>query len=475
MTTRHCPFGRQQTPALQGVVGQGVPAPRKRLGVGQAEGRASTQAPVAGLQHAPGHGLGWQTPPGMKTLGAAQLAWATMVQVVSLQHAPVHGLGWQEPPAGPHVPWHCDCTVIVHAPVLEQHGPTGGQGEKKHSPLIGNHPVGQAEPVNMLHAPVLALQQVVMETGQSTVAHVWPGLGFEPVGQVCPMVICVQAPVCVLQQAVTHGLGVHEAFAAQDPLQLAWVVCVHSTLPGMQQRPTGGQGLGLHVTAEPTTPVSGDGHWVPEITEHAPVVGLQQTTCGGTHGGGGQGTPIPRNCPLQALGEATSPHWPVAGLQHAPPVATHTCPGTPHEPPGVNTPSGGRHWVAVVTEQLPVARSQQEPVCTQLICVHVWPRKNCSGGRHWPCPVTIWHCPVAGLQQAPELGKQVKGPQTEPGIDVPPDRAHSAGETLWHEPQQQHAGAGCGQAATGQVEFGMIEPPVFVHDVAVVMVHESVA
>lgn len=81
----------QQVP--QAAEAQAVPQ-RKRLGAAQLVGSTVTQAPVAGLQHAPVHGLEVQELLGpAKTDPAGQpVSRSIMVQaqVVVLQHAPLH-------------------------------------------------------------------------------------------------------------------------------------------------------------------------------------------------------------------------------------------------------------------------------------------------------------------------------------------------------------------------------------------------
>lgn len=201
------------------------------LGGGQAVCGTTAHAPVAGLQHAPGHGLGEQIPPGMNTFGAAQFASDVIVHTPFLQHAPVHGFGLQEPLAGPHVPVHCDCTVMKHPPLAVQHGPGGGHGLKKHSPGAGMKPAGQTVPVTIVHAPVVTLQHAVIEIGHSTWAHVEPGVALYPLGQLCPTYTWMHEPFWTWQHAVTHGFGVQEAPCTHEPLQLFCVVCVHRLEP----------------------------------------------------------------------------------------------------------------------------------------------------------------------------------------------------------------------------------------------------
>ena len=78
-----------------------------------------------------------------------------------------------------------------------------------------------------------------------------------------------------------------------------------------------------------------------------------------------------------------------------------------------------------MTTQVPVQTLQQEPVCTHGFGVQSWPRKKANGAVHWLEFATGKHWPVAGLQHAPPLGKQVMGVQAEPATTVPPAMAQA--------------------------------------------------
>ena len=100
-----------------------------------------------------------------------------------------------------------------------------------------------------------------------------------------------------------------------------------------------------------------------------------------------------------------------------------------------------------MTKQAPVQASQHEPVCTHGFGVQSWPRKKTNGAVHWLELATAKHWPVAGLQHAPPLGKQVIGVQVEFATTVPPAMAHACVSMTWQRPQQQ-------QAETGAVQLG---------------------
>jgi hypothetical protein len=152
-----------------------------------------------------------------------------------------------------------------------------------------------------VQAPVGVQQKLIgIATKQKTWPHVRPGLAEEPTGQDCPMNTCVQAPVVLLQQAVTHGLvGTHVPPCVHGPLHSDWIEMVQFAEPCWQQAPIGGQGLkvGEPRHEDATEAIQPCGQAVARKIWHAPVVTLQQTDCGGTHGGGGQATPMPRNTP----------------------------------------------------------------------------------------------------------------------------------------------------------------------------------
>lgn len=75
--------------------------------------------------------------------------------------------------------------------------------------------------------------------------------------------------------------------------------------------------------------------------------------------------------------------------------------------------------------QVPVQTSQHEPVCTHAAGVQSWLGKKMNGAVHWLELATVKHAPVAGLQHAPPLGKQLSGVQVVPTATVPPARAHA--------------------------------------------------
>ena len=98
-----------------------------------------------------------------------------------------------------------------------------------------------------------------------------------------------------------------------------------------------------------------------------------------------------------------------------------------------------------MTTQVPVQVSQQEPVCTHAAGVQGWPAKKMKGAVHWLLLATAKHAPVAGLQHAPPLGKQLRGVHAVPVTTVPPAIAHAAGSRMWQSPQQQQTETGPGQ------------------------------
>lgn len=78
-----------------------------------------------------------------------------------------------------------------------------------------------------------------------------------------------------------------------------------------------------------------------------------------------------------------------------------------------------------MTVQVPVQTSQHEPVCTHAAGVQGWPRKKTNGAVHWLEFATAKQAPVAGLQHAPPLGKQLSGVHAVPTATVPPAMAQA--------------------------------------------------
>lgn len=106
-----------------------------------------------------------------------------------------------------------------------------------------------------------------------------------------------------------------------------------------------------------------------------------------------------------------------------------------------------------MTVQAPVQTLQHEPVCTQGFGVQSWPRKKENGAVHWLELATAKHWPVAGLQHAPPLGKQVIGLHAEAATTVPPAIAQAWVSRMWQRPQQQQTETGAEQL--GNTEHGL--------------------
>lgn len=240
----------------------------------------------------------------------------------------------------------------------------------------------------------------------------------------------MHAPVCVLQQAWTHGLVVQVLPAGpQMPLQAVCTVMVQP--PGkVQQRPMGGQGLGVQ-----TSPMGVElGGQMPKtpVVVHAPVVLLQhareqmmlheaptgphrpgngparQAACvvmmqplgcvqHGATGGQGLGVQVmPVSTGVAPTGQAlplkTWTQPPVLGLQHA---FTHGF-GL-QVPPGNQVPLLQLDWKVVVQRMVPLM--QHAPKGGHGLGVQVVPATPMVlTGQTRPKPSTP-HCPVLTLQQ----------------------------------------------------------------------------
>ncbi len=188
-----------------------------------------------------------------------------------------------------------------------------------HSPDAGVHGAGHAVPVTLVHAPVGVQQKVIgIATKQNTCPHVTPGLGVVPAGHGPPRYTWVHAPVELLQHAVTQGLfGTHTPPCVHEPAHADAIETVQLTAPNWQHDPIGGHGC-----APPTTPRHDEAvdmihpcgqDWLRKIW-HTPVVTLQHTDTGGTHGLAGHPAPTPRNTSGDghAAALATIVHTPVA-------------------------------------------------------------------------------------------------------------------------------------------------------------------
>jgi hypothetical protein len=126
--------GSQQAPG-QGLGWQGPPSQPKVPMQEQWVWAVSVHTPVSKQQHAPmggGHGLGWHRP-GEKLAVHDDCTTKTHCPVAGSQHAPSQGPGWQTPARQPKVPMQeqLDWAVSVHAPVSkQQHAPRHGLGEQ---------------------------------------------------------------------------------------------------------------------------------------------------------------------------------------------------------------------------------------------------------------------------------------------------------------------------------------------------------
>jgi hypothetical protein len=245
--------------------------------------------------------------------------------VLGLQQAWRHDAGVQVPLGGPQMPVvpQAACVVMEHpAPVSVQHGPEGGQG-------LGLH----ATPVKV---------------------------GEYPTGQRLPPKICRQAPVVMLQQARTQGLGVHEVApgGCQLPLQVDWKVVMQMIVPFTQQMPRGGQGVGEQDVPGKGVVLDGQEELQGRVP-HAPVLLLQQTWMQGLG--------------LQAV---LAVHWPLHAAWGV--WVQVVAPWRQHAPKGGQ--GLGLHEVAPVGWVNPVGQTE---------------------------PATDWHEPLVGLQQMMMGGMQL--------------------------------------------------------------------
>lgn len=165
----------------------------------------------------------------------------------------------------------------------------------------------------------------------------------------------MHAPVCVLQQAWTHGLVVQVLPAGpQMPLHAACVVTVQP-LGKVQQRPIGGQGLGVQVSPMGVK-LGGQMPKTPVVT-HAPVFRLQQ-----------------------------------AREQ----MMLHEAPTGPHRPG-----NGPERQLACVVMMHPLGCRQQGATGGQGLGVQVTPVSTGFAPVGQELPPKIWkHAPVFGLQHA---------------------------------------------------------------------------
>jgi hypothetical protein len=260
-----------------------------------------------------------------------------------------------------------------------------------------------------------------------------------PVGHGVPSGTVEQAPVVGLQHTcvvvVTHGVicahvSPSEKISGGGQCEMCgWMV--HSPVEGSQHAPCvpGGHGFGLHEVAENgIVPV---GQVVPPTIAHAPVVGSQHRTLGGTHGFAGTHVePVPPHTP--GAGQAAA----LATIVHTVTPAAFTVQQAPWLPGGHGF---GVHEVAVV---------EIEPVGQAI-------------------PLTIWHAPVATLQQMVLGGTQgLIGVQVDPTPPQTPGAGQAAGpDTIVHtftpDTSVQHApllGGGHGFVGTHVVPLESVVP-----------------
>lgn len=286
-----------------------------------------------------------------------------------VQQAPpaTHGLGWQVvaverivPPQG--VP----ARICEHPPVAVQQMTYTGWGQGLtglHPPGLGTgvHPVGQAPVALKLHVPVAGSQQTC--TGaQGLGLHVCPGTRLVPGGHCVLAKTCVQTPVSGSQQAAEQGLGWQDVPLSHTPLgQLAWVVCVHSVVPGTQQAPVdcGWQNEGVQTAPAVKTPPA-MAHTAESTLVHLP----QQQHAPGAAPQAGKAPQgwLEENCPpiWAQVPELSTVHTPVEGLQQEPGTSAAHAVGEQAPPGPVNVPPLATQSQLETVEHPPLM--QQEPM-----------------------------------------------------------------------------------------------------------------
>jgi hypothetical protein len=334
-----------------GLIGVHVePTPPQMPGAGQAVGpETMVQATVPAafcVQHAPlvggGHGLvGTQVVPLESVVPLHGVPSGTIVQFPARSQQayrfakPGHGLGVHVVIVVLIVPLQLAAVYTIRQLLLTSQQNFGGQGVGVQAAKLPNQPAGQPSPAKFAHAPVEALQQLVLAGGH--------GLGVQVVllESTIPLhgavgAINVQLPRASQQTTTGHTPGVHEVPTIDAPASVQNLGFVtRQTFPQQQATvgPTHGALAQLVCPAWKVVPPLAV-HRAPVVTMHP--AGLQHTPkIVAAQLGFGQTDPTPCHAPpcishshcvtLTQLPDAwqQAPCWPLA-TPTQPVQSTHT-------------------------------------------------------------------------------------------------------------------------------------------------------